>query len=357
MPEASGSAAPSPASGAPSQTAAPSTTQPTAAPAPAKGAESSTWGDKDDAELFERLAKSPYGKFTADGKEHHIKSKDDLQGILRSYQRTSGVQRALEEAKRGRADADRLRSEAQQAMQLVEAARNGDEGAWQQLGLMSPNERKQLQEELAKLPPEQRALYEQNQEMQRQLAETKRAEQQRQAQAERDALTMQVRKVAAEVAQSIGLESADADTLMSVAHVMDELQAAGAELGVNVTPEDVRDFALEQMEAGLFKRLGKLPHAKALERMGDYLQGAPPEVLLKTLSPMLSKVSPDAFFAALGDAAKPWAKAASAWYVRQVRGAPAPDVQQAPPQQPEAKPSPMQSQVRSLGLGLGLRRA
>ena len=352
MADASGSAAPAaPASGAPSQQAT------TPAPAAAKQDAPAAWSDTDDADLFSRLAKSPYGKFTADGKEHHLKSKDDLQSVLRAYQRTSGVQRALEEAKRGRQESDRIRGEANEVLSLVESARGGDEEAWRRLGLVSPSERKALQEELAKLPPEQRALYEQNQAMQRQLAEQQRAERQRVATEQREALTTQVRKVAAEVAQSIGMESADADTLMSVAHVMDELQAAGAELGVNVTPDDVRDFALEQMEAGLLKRVARLPHGRALERMGDYLRGAPPEALLQALSPVLAKTPPEAFFAALGEAARPWAKAASAWYVRQVKGG-AGGVEQAPPEKPEPQQrlAPQSPGPRVLGLGLGFPR-
>lgn len=303
------------ASGAP---ASPATANaPAAAPAAPK-TDAPTWGEKDDSELFERLQRSPYAKYTADGKEQHVKSKADFEALTRAAQRVSGVNKALEEAKNHRLAAAKELETAKREREMIARARKGDPEAWRELNLVAPGEQEALERQLLEMPEEQRELYLQNMELQEQVQATKREEARREAQAQRQKLVVQVKQTAAEVSQALGLAN-DPDLVHSVAAAMDDLSKAGLELGVNVTPEDVRDYAIERAEADAYARVKKLPHARAMAGLGDYLQAAGPEGV-KALAPALAKMAPAQVMEALGDKGMPFARAVSAWLVQQIRG-------------------------------------
>lgn len=321
------------ASGGSAAPAAPASGAPAAGPAspavPPSAAAESTWDDKTDAEFFEKFAKSPYAKVKTNKGEFVVKSKADFEALHRSHQRVSGVNDALAEAKKHRADAERIAAEAKAERDLFAKAKSGDPDAWKQLGLQSPSDRQQFEADMAALSPEDRAIVEENMRLRQEADSLKRAEMGRKAAAEREQLLSKVRTIATDVSKALGIEKPETAHLQAIAQVMDDAAAGGYEM----SPEDVRDFVLEKMEAESFGRVTKLPHAKTLEKLGDYLQQAPPPLVVKTLAPLLSKVTPDELTAALGEQALPFAKALSAWYVAKRRAPEAPPTQPSTPQQ------------------------
>lgn len=313
--------------GAPVAPAAPAQTQAQTKAAPPKQHDAPpAWGEKDDAELIERLKRSPYGKLKVHGKEEAIDSTDALKRLLLDAQRGKGANQLVEQTKKEREEAQREAAEAKRLKEAVERLRKGDRNAARELGLVADEERRAAEEEWAKLPPEVQRVIQQNQELADRLAQIE-AEKQRELQereeaekkSKREAVLKRASEMAKEVLKDVREEFHDVE-LPHVIQAMEALRESGLKMGVDYGVEQLRAYMEQQREASVWEQVGR----------------AKPDVALKRVSPLLKSLKADALESALGEDFVPLAKLFStAWLGYHKRKSAAPPKPTAQPQQQE----------------------
>ena len=250
--------------------------KPGGTPAPKKDAKpeakdtAPSWSDDDDRELFERLQRSPYGKFKANGKEKPIASKDDLLSVFTSASRAEGANELVSKTKKEREEAARVAQEARELAQLVTRAREGDAEARKQLGLVPDEERKAHEEAWNKLSPEQQALYRKNHELQQRVAESERKEAEQKA--EQEAKQKELRKTevltkakthAKEILKDVKEELHDVE-LPEIIGAMRTLLETGQRIGVDYNAEQLATYVRQRRDAALTSRVGAMKPDAAL---------------------------------------------------------------------------------------------
>jgi hypothetical protein len=291
MPDAAPAAAApttaTPSQSNPQQTARPATPQPAAPKAPAKAeapaADKPTWGDDDKKQLFDLLKKSPY-KLRHKGEEQALDSEESFTAALMDAQRGRGASKMVEETKREKAEAEKARTEAQRMSQLLEAARRGDVNALSQLGLEPPDVRQQREADEAAIPPEVRAVIDENRrlaaELQRREAAAHEA-QQRQEQELVQKQAAELREVgmgyAKKLVEAIGADPKHAaEAFEDIRDAMMELNDLGAEIGVDFTEDQVLAMARQRREARALKDLSQLRPERLFSSLKDNLMAAKP---------------------------------------------------------------------------------
>lgn len=294
--------------------AKPVTPPPTKA-APAKGAEASkpaeppAWSETDDHDLLERLKRSPYAKIKVNGKEEGIESLEDLKRRNVDAMRGRGANRLVEETKKEAEEARTAKARLEQYEKLLGAARKGDMRAVQQLGLLQDAEQRQQEEALSKLPPEVRAIVEENQTLAQRVREAEEAKLADQRKAEtmaqqkhREETLAKAKSYLPELLSDVREEFGDVD-LPDVLRVMEDLRDEGARLGVDYDVSHVKLMVQRLRENGVDMRLQQLK----------------PEAALKRLGPVMAKMKSEDMAAALGEQFEPIARAISAAYVAHVK--------------------------------------
>lgn len=268
-----------------------------------------SWSEKDDADLVERLKRSPY-RVKADGKEEGLDSVDSLKRTLLDASRGRGANRLVEGTKKEKEEAAKVRAEAESMRDLVTRARQGDKAARRELGLIPDEERQQTEQEWEALPPEVKALVKQNHEMSerlRQAEEAKAKEMEERTAAEKKAQRDSTLKAAKENAKTILAdikeEFLDAE-LPDVITAMEALKAESLKFGRDYTVDELKLYVEQMREGG----------------SDGYLKRMKPEAAVKRLAPILKGMTPEALEAALGDDFVPLAKAISKRWVARVHG-------------------------------------
>lgn len=294
--------APVAAPGGAAPAAAPAQAPATTAPPKPKAPGAPSWGEKDDAELIERIKRSPYGKLKADGKEEHIDSPDALKRLLLDAQRGKGANRLVEQTKREKAEAEKMAAEAKQERALLERARRGDKAAARELGLIPDDERQREQQEWESLPPEVKALVQQNQELANRLKEREEAERKTLAEREeakkretRESTLKRAKEMATEVLKDVREEFHDVE-LPDVIMAMEALRESGLKMGVDYNAEQLRAYVEQQREESVWGRVSRTK----------------PDVALKRVAPLLKSLKADQLEGLLGEDFVPIAKLISA---------------------------------------------
>lgn len=321
---APGGAAPAPAAQPTAGQPKPTTPPKPKAPEPA----APTWGEKDDADLVERLKRSPYGKLKANGKEEVIDSPDSLRRVLLDATRGRGANQLVEKTKAEKAEAEKMAGEAKHLREMLDRARRGDRAAARELGLIPDEERQREQQEWESLPPEVRALAQQNQELaerlrsietekQREMTERQESEKK----AKRESTLKRAKEMATEVLKDVRDEMRDVE-LPEIITAMEAFSEVGQRLGVDYTAEHLKAYIEQQRDAGVWERVGRTK----------------PDVAIKRLAPVLRGLDAKGLQDALGDDFVPIAKAFSAaWLGYHKRKSAPPPTSQA--QKPAEKPS------------------
>lgn len=285
-----------PAGGAPGAPPAQTQTKPTPKPpqdtAPA-------WSERDDAELIERVKRSPYGKLKVDGKDEAIDSIDAFKRMQLDAQRGKGAKRFVEETKKEVEAAKREAAEAKAERELIARARKGDLQARRELGLIPDEERQRTEQEWEALPPEVKALVQQNHEMAQRLkqreeqeAQTLKERQEAEKKAARDATLKRASELAPQVLKDVKEELYDVE-LPEILLAMETLKASGARLGVDYTPEQLAAYIEQQRDAGVWERVGRAKPGAALKRIAPLLKSLKPGELMEHLGddfPVLAKI-------------------------------------------------------------------
>lgn len=256
---------------------------PAAKAAPAKEtAAPPQWGEKDDAEFFERLKRSPYGRLKADGKEETLDSPDALKRALLDAQRGRGANRLVEESKKAKAEAATTAAEAKTLKDVVERARRGDARALRELGLVPESEDNAAREEFEALPPGVQQLVKQNHEMQQRLrqheeavANAARESEAAAKKAERDGVLATAKSYAKEVLSDIKEEFYDSE-LPDVLMAMEELKRSGMRYNREFDVSYLREYIGQQQERTVFSRLDKMKPDALLKRVAPLLKSLPP---------------------------------------------------------------------------------
>ena len=248
-----------------------------------KGAPAADWTDADKESLFGLLKKSPF-KFKANGEEKALDSEEALRGILNDASRGRGASKVVEEAKKEAAEAKRLREEAERDRGLVERARRGDFEARLALGLVPPNEKAELEAELATLPPEVRQLLSENEAMKQELAASRAAAEQQKAEAEkaraaalRDGALKTASGFVKQVFEASGLDmqadAAEARPWMSaVLQAMREFDAHGLDIAQDTTVQQLVARARELREEASERSFERLKAEKRLSLVRSDLE-------------------------------------------------------------------------------------
>ena len=262
----------------PNPPASPAKSGSAAAPAPKGAADkggTESWSDTDREQLFGLLKKSPF-RFKANGEEKALDNEESLRAVLNDASRGRGALKVVEEAKKEAAEAKRLREEAERDRTLVERARRGDFEARLALGLVAPDEKAELEAELAKMPPEVRQLLSENEAMKQELAASRAAAEQQKAEAEKartTALKQQALKTATGYVQKVfeasGLDlKAEAEEarpwMAAVLQAMREFDAHGLDIAQGTTVEQLVSRARELREEASERSFGRLKAEKRL---------------------------------------------------------------------------------------------
>ena len=309
-----------------------------AAPPKPKAPDAPTWGEKDDAELIERIKRSPYGRFKADGKEEAIDSPDALKRLLLDAQRGKGANRLVEQTKKEKAEAEKLAAEAKHERALLDRARRGDRAAARELGLIPDDERQREQQEWESLPPEVKALVQQNQELANRLKEREEAEQKTLAEREetkkreaRESTLKRAKEMATEVLKDVREEFHDVE-LPDVIMAMEALRESGLKMGVDYNAEQLRAYVEQQREESTWGRVSR----------------AKPDVALRRVAPLLKSLKADQLEGLLGEDFVPIAKLISAAWLghHKRKSAPKPQGGQAAAPAEQRKPPEPLSRFR-----------
>ena len=287
------------------------------------------WGEKDDAELLERLKRSPYGRLKVNGKEEGIESIEDLKRRNLDAMRGRGANRVVEESKKAAEEGKRAAEEAKALKAALDRAKRGDAAALRELGLVPDDERQRAEQEFSRLPPEVQEVLRQNYELSERLTAKERAEQERAQQEEmtlkerrKQEVLQRAKSFLPDLMADIREEYADAD-LPDVLQAMEALRAEGAKLGVDYDASHVRLMVEQLREGGVNGRIKQMK----------------PEAAAKNLAPMLASMKPNELKSALGEHFLPIAKAISKAYIAAVKGERNKPASSAP-QRPEEAPKP-----------------
>ena len=244
----------------------------------------SDWSDDDEKAAWALLKRAPWAKYEVKGKPVAVDSLEAWKKTTRNAQRVDGLNDLLSgTAKEKEALAARA-AKIEEQEKRFEAARRGDQNAWRELGLMSPQEKSEREAALAEMPPEVRAVIERNEQLERAQAEREAAEKRSQAKAREAATLKQANDIAQSVAESLGVAS-NPDLLFDAIEAIHDLEAAGGILGENITAEDVRDYALQNHESGGIKRVSSMPLEKTLSSLAPLVSQASVEQLASALEP------------------------------------------------------------------------
>ena len=260
-----------PAGGAPS-------TAPATAPADAPKDAAPQWGDKDDADLFERVSRAPWAKLKVNGKDEPIKTRADMDRVLNDAQRGRGANRVVEETKKAREEAAQEKAEAARERSLVKRAREGDPAARRELGLIPDTEKEEQRRQWEALDPEVRRVLERNHELETKEEERSRKETQRneeeqagKTKLQRDKLLTDALGYAKDILKDVKAESYDVE-LPDVISAMRALTEAGQRLGVDYDAAMLGRFIEEQRAISLEGRLANLKPDAALRKMLPHLK-------------------------------------------------------------------------------------
>lgn len=248
--------------------------------------EAKTWGDEDKKALFELLKKSPY-KLRNKGQETALDSEESFMSALMDAQRGRGASKLVEEAKREKAEAEKARTDAQRVAQLLEAARSGDMRALQQLGLEPPDVRAQREEAEKAIPPEVRAVIEENrrlaEELQRRDSEAQEAQQRAQQEAQskqREAVRTEAMEATKSILEKLQVAPEHLEgVLPDVIQAMYDLTESGLELGQDYTEEHLLKLVAQRRDATTAKRLGQLKPQTQRSMTAEAWVGAKPSEL------------------------------------------------------------------------------
>lgn len=278
---------------------APQTTQPAA------------WGDEDDAKFFELAKRSPY-KAKIKGEDRAIDSKESLRELLNHAQRGIGATKLVEESKKEREAAAAEKAEAQRERELIRRARAGDFSARRELGLVPAGAKDEHEQALEQLPPEVRAVIEQNARLEAQLEELKqqqsqiKVEQEKRAQAakleETRARGLEGIKAAFDIAmkEAIGklgvtpetsskwVESQGEAWLETGIKALADFEEQGLELGVDLTPEMLSDRISKMRDEARLDSFRRLPPRLALHAYAPALDTLDDAALLEAVPPKLA---------------------------------------------------------------------
>ena len=261
--------------GAPAAAAATGATTPTGTPPPAP-----EWGDKDDAELFERVSKAPWAKLKVNGKDEPIKTRADMERVLTDAQRGRGSNRVVEEANKARAEAAKEKADVAAERALYKRARQGDVAARRELGLIPDTEKEEQRKQWEALPPEVRAVIERNheletkvQERERKDAEAAEAEKASKKKLEGEKLLTSARAHAKELLKDVKEDGYDVE-LPDILWAMRVQQERGLRLGVDYDAASLGPLIADRRKALLTDRHANLkpevgaqmavPHLKSL---------------------------------------------------------------------------------------------
>lgn len=271
----------------PNTTSTTSTTETKAAP---EKVAAPAWGETDDADLFERLKRSPY-KAKIKNEERALDSKESLREILNHAQRGIGASKVVEERNKVDAQAKEYQGKLEKYERALEGARRGDFASRQELGLIDPRELKTREAEWEAVPPEVRELYDDRsaQQTRADAAESKLRAIEAEQQERRDAVELQAAKRVAlnethKVLRALNLDDASAERMLPhVAGAIVALQEEGLELGVDMTTELITDTVRQRTGkldeqhfeslspkhamAVMSSRFAKMPDAELLEIM------------------------------------------------------------------------------------------
>jgi hypothetical protein len=285
--ETAAAAAPAAAPAAPS--AAPA--QASAAPADAKAPPTeAAWDNEQEAQFLKMLSKSPYGKVKANGKEEAIDSADKLKALMLDAQRGKGATKLAEEAKREKAEAAQAKQQADLAMRALK----GDAAALRALGITDPAEQQAREQALAEVPPEVRAVIERAEaaeariaEFEAREAEAKQAEEQRRTMAVRDQVRTEALGFAKSLVESLGTGEEAEALLPYTLRAMHDLGAEGLRMGVDVSPEQVQQFARQLFDADGVQRVDRLAPKSFLGAALKRLETMPVKDVVAGLSPKM----------------------------------------------------------------------
>lgn len=225
------------------------------------------WSDADDAEVFSRLARAPWAKVKADGKETPIKSKEDFLAFAMDASRGRGANKLVEETKKEREAARKEKAETESFKAMLRRAQEGDSEAFEKLGLSAPEKRKAEMEAFEKLPPEVQELVRENmtlkqrQQQEAAAAKAREAEEQGRQKEARKAETLQkAREVAKDLLKDVKEELHDVE-LPEIVAGMRELLQTGMRIGRDYSPEQLARFVQERRTAALDSRVSTLTPA------------------------------------------------------------------------------------------------
>jgi hypothetical protein len=281
--EAAAAAAPAPAAADTTQAAAPAAADAKGAPAKTTAQE---WDASAESQLFDLMKRSPYGKLKANGKEELLDGPDKLKSALLDAARGRGASKLAEEAKREKAEAAQVRQRAE----LLERALEGDAEALRQLGRVRPEERQAQEKALAELPPEVRALIEENNALRQEQERRNQAEAQAQrAQETAKSQALQAKYREEGLAMARGLVSKlgtaeSAETMLPyVLQAWKDLTDVGLEAGEDVNEDHVVAMAQRLFEEDTDKRFDRLAPKTFLGSAMKRLAALPPEEALANL--------------------------------------------------------------------------
>lgn len=260
MSEAAAAAAPvATAASAPTQ-APPAVAAEKAEARPAESKQAA-WDAAREAQLLELLKSSPYGRLKANGKEEVLDSPEKLKALLLDAARGKGASKLTEEAKREKSEAAQAKQQADLAMRALK----GDAAARKALGLVDPAEEQAKEAALAEIPPEVRAILEENEALrakmtqaEEQRAQLERAEQERREVAFREQVRTEALGFAKSLVEQLGTGDEAEVLLPYTLRAMHDLGEEGLRMGVDVTPEQVQTLARQLFEVDGVGRVEKL---------------------------------------------------------------------------------------------------
>jgi CRP-like cAMP-binding protein len=274
-------------------------------------AQPAAWGDEDDAKFFELAKRSPY-KAKIKGEDRAIDSKESLRELLNHAQRGIGATKLVEESKKEREAAAAERAEAQKERDLIRRARAGDFAARRELGLVPAGAKDEHEQALEQLPPEVRAVIEQNARLEAQLEEFKQQQSQTKAEQEKRAQAAKLEetrtrglegiKAAFDLAmrEAVGklgvtpetsakwVESQGEAWLETGIKALADFEEQGLELGVDLTPEMLSDRISKMRDEARLDSFKKLPPRLALHAYAPALEALDDTALLEAVPPKLA---------------------------------------------------------------------
>jgi hypothetical protein len=228
--------------------------QGSATTAPAAKTDAPSWSDDDKKAFFELAKRSPF-KAKIKGEERAIDSEESLRELLNHAQRGIAGSKVAEERNKLQGELEQTKAERAREKQLFEAAKRGDWNARKELGLVSAEEIRQREADWEAVPEPVRQQHEELTKAQQELAEL-RAERAKAQQAE-EARRMKVeaeqsRKVALEHTHSalegLGINESNAERVVPfVEMAIRDLAEAGLEIGIDMTPDLIRERAKQMM--------------------------------------------------------------------------------------------------------------